>query len=116
MQDAATEDIVIKATPKGLQGVHNIRDLIKADMYRGTYYRGVSKNGKLNWQILTMVEGKKVYLCTLDNIHKAAMVYDIFQIQTRGIKCKTNFNYTKAEAMAVLKCESLLHLKDTREA
>ena len=51
-----------------------------SNLYRGTRFRGVSKNGRSNWQILTMIDGDKVYVGTVSNIHKAAILYDIVSI------------------------------------
>ena len=48
--------------------------------YRGTNLRGVSRNGKTNWQILSMAERGKFYVGTVDNIMKAAIIYDIFTL------------------------------------
>lgn len=48
--------------------------------YKESNLRGVSKNGRCNWQILSMSEGSKFYLGTVDNILKAAILYDIFCI------------------------------------
>jgi len=45
--------------------------------YRGTNFRGVSRNGRCNWQILMMVDGYKMYLGTVDNIFKAAVLFDL---------------------------------------
>jgi hypothetical protein len=42
--------------------------------------RGVSKNGRHKWQIMSMSEGVKIYLGTVDNILKATILYDIFFI------------------------------------
>jgi hypothetical protein len=50
------------------------------DKFRGTKLRGVSKNGRSNWQILCFEESNKVYLGTVDDIVKAALLYDIFSI------------------------------------
>jgi hypothetical protein len=49
-----------------------------------------------------MVDGAKSYLGTVDNILKAAILYDIFSIQAKGLKAKTNFSYTKREIYSVL--------------
>jgi hypothetical protein len=49
-----------------------------------------------------MNDGKKFYLGTVDNILKAAILFDVFTIQTKGIKAKTNFNYNRRELRAVL--------------
>ena len=70
--------------------VHQIKDYansqVDTNWYRGTNLIGISKNGRCNWQILSMIEGKKSYLGTVDNILKAAIIYDIFVIQSKGIK------------------------------
>jgi len=81
--------------------------------YRGTNLRGVSRNGRCNWQILSMNEGGKYYLGTVDNILKAAILYDIFAIQTKGTRSKTNFNYTRKELRAVLKVPCLIGIKNS---
>jgi len=47
---------------------------------RGTKFRGVSKNGRCNWQVLTMFKQEKIYLGTVDNVLKAALLYDILAI------------------------------------
>lgn len=69
--------------------------------YKECNLRGVSKNGRCNWQILSMSNGAKFYLGTVDNILKAAILYDIFCLQTKGLKAKTNFNYTRHELIAI---------------
>ena len=80
--------------------------------YRGTNLRGVSRNGRCNWQILSMSDGGKFYLATVDNILKAAILYDIFCIQTKGLKAKTNFNFTRLELRAVMQLKSLIKIKN----
>ena len=49
-----------------------------------------------------MSDGGKFYLGTVDNILKAAILYDIFTIQAKGIKAKTNFNYNCKELRAII--------------
>lgn len=58
-----------------------------------------------------MVDGQKVYLGTVDNIFKAAVLYDIVTIQTKGLRAKCNFNYTKLELLAMLLLPSIMSLK-----
>ena len=50
------DDIVLKSNPKFCQYFDEniIRNL---DQYRGTKFRGVSRNGRNSWQILAMIEG-----------------------------------------------------------
>jgi len=54
-----------------------------------------------------MINGEKVYLCTVDNIFKAAILYDILSIQTKGLRAKTNFIYTKLEIIAIFQIRNL---------
>ena len=71
--------LILKSCPKISQGFNeHFRNQSK--YYRGTNFRGVSRNGRCNWQILTMIDGQKVYLGTVDNILKAAILYDIVSI------------------------------------
>ena len=80
--------------------------------YRGTNLRGISKNGRCNWQILSMKEDQsKSYLGTVDNILKAAILYDISSIQTKGMRAKTNFCYSKREIYCVLLMPNLINIK-----
>ena len=83
--------------------------MINIEEFRGTKFRGVSKNGKNSWQILSMMEGKKIYLASVDNILSAAIIYDIHTIQTKGLKAKTNFVYSKASLLAILNIDSLIY-------
>ena len=64
---------------------------------RGSKYYGISKNGRVNWQVLSMFNAKKVYISTVDVIELAAIIYDIFQMHYKGLRAKTNFNYTRHE-------------------
>lgn len=59
-----------------------------------------------------MIETQKVYLCNTEDPNIAARLYDIAVIQTRGLKAKVNFDYTKAQILAILLQESLLKIKD----
>ena len=92
-----------------LSGFHKTSPGEKSDnMHRGTNFRGITRNGRCNWQILTMIDGTKVYLGTVDNILKAAILYDIASIQTKGMKAKTNFMYTKRELLYILFINNIL--------
>ena len=46
-----------------------------------------------------MIDSVKIYLCTVDNIVKAAILYDILAIQNKTLKAKTNFTYTAFELL-----------------
>jgi hypothetical protein len=84
----------------------------QGNQFRGTSLRGVSKNGRNNWQILCFEESTKVYLGTVDDILKAALLYDIFSIQNKCRKAKTNFSYTAKEIIAIFKIKSLKLIRD----
>ena len=58
-----------------------------------------------------MIDGQKVYFGTVDNIFKAAVLYDIVSIQSKGLKAKTNFFYSRNELIALMSLESLMHIK-----
>ena len=62
------DELVLMSAPKVNHGKFSSR-------YRGSEYRGVSKNGK-SWQILIMIDNEKIYLCTNDDPHQAAILYD----------------------------------------
>jgi hypothetical protein len=84
----------------------------EVEKFRGTNLRGVSKNGRNNWQILCFEESTKVYLGTVDDIMKAALLYDIFSIQLKGKHAKTNFSYTLRELVAIVSIKSLVSIKN----
>jgi hypothetical protein len=71
----------------------------------------VSRNGSCSWQILYMNQGMKSYVCTIDNMIKAAILYDIFCIQMKGMNSRTNFNYTIREINAILHLPNLISIK-----
>ncbi len=48
--------------------------------FRGSKYRGISKNGS-SWQILVMINRKKRYVGKLPSEIQAARFYDLVSIQ-----------------------------------
>lgn len=73
------DEIILHSCPKLSQYFQkNLAN--NMEFYRGTKFRGVSRNGRNSWQILTMVDGRKVYLATVNNIINAAIIYDILSI------------------------------------
>ena len=74
-----------------------LKDSSLSQGFRGTSFIGVSRNGKRNWQIISMFNGTKFYIGTVDNMLKAAILYDLFSVQTKGLNAKVNFNYTVRE-------------------
>ena len=75
--------------------------------FRGSRFRGISKNGN-SWQILLMVNRKKKYLGTLPTEELAARFYDKVAVQYQGAKAKTNFPYTKTQLIKILETPPLL--------
>ena len=63
----AMDKNVLMSAPKVNHGKFSNR-------YRGTEFRGVSRNGK-SWQILIMIDREKIYLFN-DCPRKAAILYD----------------------------------------
>jgi hypothetical protein len=105
MLASSQDEIIIKSS------VQSFGSLFAFEGYRGTELKGVSRNGSCSWQILYMNKGCKLYVCTIDCMFKAAILYDIFCIQTKGLKSRTNFNYTKDEIHAILQLQSLMAIK-----
>ena len=62
-----------------------------------------------------MIDGDKVYVGTVDNIYKAAIIYDIVSIQTKGLKATTNFIYRKSELLGILQITNLMNLRDKND-
>ena len=58
-----------------------------------------------------MYKGTKEYVCTIDSVLKAAILYDIICIQSKGLLSKTNFTYSQREVDAILRLPSLLGIK-----
>lgn len=85
-----------------------------SDRYRGSLYRGVSRNGR-TWQVLIMIDNEKIYLCSIENPHQAALLYDYVIIQAKGLSSKINFCYTKAQLLAILFQKSLVQVKKQRK-
>lgn len=100
-------DIVIMPHKKVFKGAN-------VNNFRGSRFRGISKNGN-SWQILLMVNRKKKYLGTLPTEELAAKFYDKVAIQYQGAKAKTNFGYTKEQIMSVLRTPPLLSEVDFGE-
>ncbi|TNV83479.1 hypothetical protein FGO68_gene3610 [Halteria grandinella] len=76
-------------------------------VFRGSQFRGISKNGGSSWQVLVMVNREKKYLGSMPNEEGAARLYDRVVIQQQGLKAKTNFSYTRDDLAQILKMRSL---------
>jgi len=74
--------------------------------FRGSKYRGVSKNKK-KWQILLSLSSLKQYIGGFLDEEDAAYQYDRKSIMIFGLKAKTNFSYTKNQILRILAEEHL---------
>lgn len=100
----------LKMTEKVILSASKVNHGRFTNEYRGSLYRGVSRNGK-SWQVLIMIDSEKIYLCTTDNPHMAAKLYDYVIIQAKGLSSKLNFSYTKSELLAILFEQSIVEVK-----
>jgi len=55
-----------------------------------------------------MIDNEKIYLCTNDDPHQAAVLYDFVIIQAKGLNSRINFNYTKAEVLGIIFQKSIV--------
>ena len=77
---SAFDEVLLKNCPKIEKSINEYYSNQICNNNRGTNFRGVSRNGRSNWQILTMVDGHKIYLGTVENIMAAGILYDIVTI------------------------------------
>ena len=86
---------IIDAKPK--RPHHNMG----TDMFRGSKFRGVSRN-KNKWQMMIMINQKKVYVGAIASENDAAKYYDSIAIICQGLSAKTNFNYDSKKIKQIL--------------
>ena len=65
---------------------------IKKYVYRGSKYRGVSRNGK-TWQVLIMVNRNKNYIGNFKSEDEAAKIYDEYAMKYHKDKARLNFSH-----------------------
>jgi hypothetical protein len=70
-------------------------------------YIGVSTNSVTKWQIRHAREGFQRSIGTVDDETSAAILADIFVLQCKGIKARTNFDYRKSDLIKILSIEPL---------
>ena len=75
---------------------------INGDKFRGSKYRGVSKN-KNKWQMMIMINQKKVYIGAIQDEIDAAKYYDHIAIISQGLSAKTNFKYNVGQISQIVK-------------
>jgi hypothetical protein len=62
----------------------------KKYIYRGSKYRGVSRNGK-TWQVLIMINRNKNYIGNFKSEVEAARAYDEYAMKFHKSKARLNF-------------------------
>ena len=65
---------------------------IKKYVYRGSKYRGVSRNGK-TWQVLIMINRNKNYIGNFKSEDEAAKAYDEYAMKFHKNKARLNFSH-----------------------
>jgi hypothetical protein len=60
---------------------------------------------------MMMIDQEKIYLGTIDNPEKAAILYDMAIIQSKGLDSKVNFNYNKMQLLSILFEPSVVEIK-----
>ena len=101
MQFRAIKNELVKAINYEKNGCKNIIDAkpkrphqnMGEDLFRGSKFRGVSRN-KNKWQMMIMINQKKVYIGAIQNEDDAAKYYDHIAIISQGLSAKTNFKYS----------------------
>jgi hypothetical protein len=91
------DQVIIDAKPK------RPHQNMGADMFRGSKFRGVSRN-KNKWQMMIMINQKKVYVGAIATENDAARYYDSIAIVCQGLSAKTNFDYNTKKIQQIL-CE-----------
>ncbi|CAI2362567.1 unnamed protein product [Moneuplotes crassus] len=91
------EDLVVKGKPK-----RNLKTFsAQHEDFRGSRYRGVSKN-KGKWQMTLTLNNKRLYKGGFRTEIEAAREYDKLSIQNFGLKARANLSYSKAEVISVI--------------
>jgi len=65
---------------------------LKKYIYRGSKYRGVSRNGK-TWQVLIMINRNKNYIGNFKSEVEAAKAYDEYAMKYHKNKARLNFSH-----------------------
>ena len=65
---------------------------LKKYIYRGSKYRGVSRNGK-TWQVLIMINRNKNYIGNFKSEEEAAKAYDEYAMKYHKNKARLNFSH-----------------------
>ena len=88
-----------------------LKNIFRGD-YRESEYRGVARNCKSAWQVLCQLERKQEFIWTFEDKKVAAIIFDMFQIQYKGRKARTNFNYSLKDIFAIMSLGCLMEYRD----
>lgn len=72
------------------------------ESFRRSHFIGVSRNGP-NWQALICIKKRKTYIGTYETEEEAARAFDLYSLLLHNTSAKTNFGYTKAEIMYMVR-------------
>ena len=61
----------------------------------------MSCNGQ-TWKVQFQLENEQIYICSLEDEQRAALLFDIASIQNKCLKSKTNYSYSKLELLCIL--------------
>ena len=101
MKERKLKDISTKKSKKKIFYIKKITDKekeageekkLKKYIYRGSKYRGVSRNGK-TWQVLIMVNRNKNYFGNFKSEDEAAKKYDEYAMKYHKNKARLNFSH-----------------------
>ena len=80
-----SDALIVKSRPK----LSFQRKSFKGE-FRGSRYRGVSKNGR-SYQVFIMIGKRKKYVGPVDGEHNAAKLYDLLAFLHHGAKVRHRF-------------------------
>lgn len=103
LKDKSKLSLIIKHSRKQEQNK-------EAKLQRGSKYMGVSLNSHGNWQINFKYDKQIVYLGSTNDLYRAITVYDMVQIQLKGLQARTNFDYNKSQVIGILWQPNLMAL------
>lgn len=72
--------MLIKAFNKKPKNTNTSYSRTDSEAFRGSKFRGISKNGRNSWQVLVMLNRVKKYVGAIYDEEKAARIYDQISI------------------------------------
>ena len=80
----------------------------ESDKFKGSNYIGINKNNDDEWSVILKNESSCRYICTVPDIHHAAILHDLTILSTVGLHAKTNFSYNIYELLSMLQLPNLI--------